>query len=149
MDKLFTAIEKRDKTANDGGTARFTPISQDPGVVALATANKNEIWKIVGGARDSDAEDLRILALTDPHKYSTLKRSAINSIQSVVEEAYISAYNQQKVAGLDEDACKAATKKQAMMIKEDQFKTLAIRFPNADDIISKNQHVKTTSALKY
>ena len=53
------------------------------------------------------------------------------------------------MAGLDEDGCKAAAKKQAMMIKEDQFKTLAIRFPTSDDIISKNQHVKTTSALKY
>ena len=80
MASSFTDIETRNKTATDEGTARFTPASQGASVVALAAANKNEIWKIVGGARDSDAEDLRILALTDPHKYSTLKRSAINAI---------------------------------------------------------------------
>ena len=150
-DALFTTIQTRDTAATDLTDARYNPPAQGAaaGVLALAAKNKSEIWKSVGGARESDAEDLRILALTNPVKYSELKRSAINAIQTVVEAAYISAYNQQKVAGLDEDLCKAAAKKQAMVIKEDQFKTLAIRFPNADDIISKNQHVKTTSSLKY
>jgi hypothetical protein len=53
------------------------------------------------------------------------------------------------LAGLDEETCRAAAKKQAMMIKDDQFKTLAIRFPNADDIISKNQGIKKNSTLNY
>ena len=146
---LFTALKKRDTDERALVAPRYATASQDADVVALVTANKNEIWKTVGGARASDAEDLRILALTNPQEYSKYKRAAIDEIKKVVEAAYISAYNQQKVAGLDEEDCKAAAKRQAMMIKEDQFKTLAIRFPTSDDIISKNQYVKTASALKY
>jgi hypothetical protein len=149
---LFDTIKQRDSDAMADSLQKFKrtamgqyPLTQNN----TAAENKSEIWKMVGGARASDAEDLRILALTDPYSYSQHKKAAINSIQNVVEQAYISTYSQNKAAGLDDDACKVAAKKQAMAIKESEFKTLAIRFPNADDIISKNQSIKTDTMIKY
>jgi len=150
MASLYVDIKAQDVTDRALVSARYTSAANaGASDVALTAANRNEIWKTVGGARAADAEDLRILSLTNPQEYSEYKRVAINEIKKVVEAAYISAYTQQKVAGLDEEDCKAAAKRQAMMIKDDQFKTLAIRFPASDDIISKNQRIKTDTALKY
>jgi hypothetical protein len=152
---LFADLQARDAQNAQSALARFTPVNSSGGGPSVlrqadqAAENKSEIWKMVGGARASDAEDLRILALTDPYSYSQHKKAAINNIQAVVEQAYISTYSQNKAAGLDDDSCKAAAKKQAMTIKDSEFKTLAIRFPNSDDIISKNQSIKTDSMIKY
>ena len=146
---LYKAITKSDTEETTLSGTRYDTANTDAAIKRRATIKTSEIWKTVGGARAADAENLRILALTNPQEYAEYKKAAIKSIQTVVETAYISAYNQQKVAGLDKEDCKAAAKRQAMMIKEDQFKTLAIRFPTSDDIISKNQRVKTDTALKY
>ena len=134
-DELFLAIKKK---TDDSGELIETHFNEEG-------TNRSAIWDIVGGTREQDAETMRLLALTNPTKYTQLKNSAIDDIKRQTEFVYISAYKQHSAAGMDEDACKETAKKAAMQSKEIGFKSLNIRLPAADDVVSKGGLVRNNN----
>jgi hypothetical protein len=89
MAALF-ALKADRETANTDLMRNAAPIDPLSGTALTPSEaqNASEVWKLTGGARDEDAEKMRILALTNPAQYSQAKAAAISAIKFVVETAY-------------------------------------------------------------
>jgi hypothetical protein len=133
---LFEAQETKLTETHDATVERFD-----------VKGAKDEIWNIVGGGREQDAETMRLLALTNPTRYTSLKNMAIAQVKENVQANYMTAYEQASLANLSVDECKAAGKKSAMTAKETGFKSIQLRFPAADDVVAKGGIVRSNNKL--
>jgi hypothetical protein len=73
---------------------------RDAANTELATkSDESSIWRDLGGAREQDAYDMRLLSLTDPYTYTNMRNNALKAVKDASEESYKAAYLQQLTAG--------------------------------------------------
>ena len=70
-----------------------------------------DVWRDVGGVREQDQFNMRLLALTKPAEYAGLKAQALEGVKSATESSYEVSLKQHLAAGVSlDDAKKAITK---------------------------------------
>ena len=106
-----------------------------------------DVWRDVGGYREQDQFNMRLLALTKPDEYAALKAGAIEGVKKATENSYSVALKQHLAAGVSMDDAKSAAKKAALATKELQMKAMKMRFPDADSQVYQAKTVRDASAF--
>ena len=77
--------------------------------LADSKLEETDVWRDVGGYREQDQFNMRLLALTKPAEYAEMKAEAIRGVKDATENSYSVALKQHLAAGISmEDAKKAA-----------------------------------------
>jgi hypothetical protein len=106
-----------------------------------------DVWRDVGGYREQDQFNMRLLALTKPSEYAGLKANAITGVKEATENSYSVALKQHLAAGVSMDDAKSAAKKAAFATKDLQMKAMKMRFPDADSQVYQAKTVRDASAF--
>ena len=106
-----------------------------------------DVWRDVGGYREQDQFNMRLLALTKPDEYAALKAGAIKGVKEATENSYSVALKQHLAAGVSMDDAKSAAKKAALATKELQMKAMKMRYPDADSAVYQQQTVRDAKAF--
>jgi hypothetical protein len=132
MDTIFKAV----KAGNELGSQ-----------LAEVKLADTDVWRDVGGVREQDKFNMRLLALTKPDEYAALKAGAIEGVKKATENAYSVALKQHLAAGVSMDDAKKAAKNAALSTKDLQMKAMKMRYPDADSAVYQQQTVRDTKAF--
>ena len=102
----------------------------------------NEIMRETGFAREKDAFDLRVKALTDAEGYKTERNKAFNAVGATVQKAYQQTYQLYRESGESDEKSRAAAKSSGMAAKKQSMEIFHRRFPDADIQVYTQQQVK-------
>jgi hypothetical protein len=144
-----------DEDSGGGGMQRASnsnslmTLFPDAGVSALVDRQfnsvedyNNEIMRETGFARERDAFDLRVKALTEPLKYNAERNKALNSVGATVQKSYQQTYELFRQSGESHEKAKAAAKSAGMQAKQLSMKQFHVRFPDSDVQVYTQQKVK-------
>ena len=145
-----------DDVSGGGGPSRrasasnsLTSLFPDAGVSSLVDRQfnsvedyNNEIMRETGFAREKDAFDLRVQALTDVSGYNAKRSAALNSVGATVQKAYQQTYELYRQSGESHEKAKAAAKNAGMQAKQLSMKQFHVRFPDSDVQVYTQQKVK-------
>ena len=106
-----------------------------------------DVWRDVGGYREQDQFNMRLLALTKPDEYAALKAGAIAGVKQATENSYSVALKQHLAAGVSMDDAKKAAKNAALATKDLQMKAMKMRYPDADSAVYQQQTVRDAKAF--
>ena len=110
------------------------------------TTSRLDAWESVGGRRDADAMNMRIMALTNPEGYQALRDEAVRAIKIAVEAAFNSSYNQFKDAGYSMQDAETEALKAAQVVKDSQYRAMHSRF--GDDSLFLKGTAHSSDAFK-
>ena len=102
----------------------------------------DEIMRETGFAREKDAFDLRVKALTDATGYKVERDAALNSVGATVQKSYQQTYQLYRESGESHEKAKAAAKSAGLQAKELGMKQFHVRFPDADIQVYTQQQVR-------
>ena len=138
-----------DATPQRATTNSLSGIFPDAGIRSMvtfqygtATNFNDEIMRETGFAREKDAFDLRVQALTDVDGYNTKRSAALNSVGATVQKAYQQTYELYRQSGESHEKAKAAAKSAGMQAKQLSMKQFHVRFPDSDVQVYTQQKVK-------
>jgi hypothetical protein len=131
-DRLFQQIQQKNFRDDMDATDKLADIS---------------VWQEVGGAREEDADELKLLALTSPLHYSQLRNNALAEVRVATIQAYHSAFKQQLKARVPEKQAKAEALKVANATKKFQMDTMKLRFPDEDTKVYINKAARQAQAF--
>ena len=88
-----------DLFANGGSSrSRLAASSRlDSGQLTKALAGDytpTDAWQDLGGSRESEQFNMRIIALSDPEHYAALRTDAMKEVKDATEKAFMTAYKQ-------------------------------------------------------
>ena len=115
--------------------------------IVTRSDNDTDIWREVGGMRERDAYNMKLLSLTDPYAYTVERNKAMAIVQTETENAYKAAYKQQIKAGASKSKAKEFAMKSAMSTKNLQTEAMKIRFPDEDTKTYINKAYKEAKAF--
>jgi hypothetical protein len=115
--------------------------------LAEAKLEDSDVWRDVGGYREQDQFNMRLLALTKPAEYAGLKAGALKSVKESTEQSYATSLKQHLAAGVSMDDSKKAAKNTAFATKELQMKAMKMRFPDSDSQVYQAKTVKDAAAF--
>jgi len=115
--------------------------------LATTSADDSSIWRDLGGAREQDAYEMRLLSLTDPYTYTDLRNKALKAVKLASEESYKAAYKQQLTAGASKSHAKDFALKAGMATKNLQMEAMRLRFPDEDTKTYINKAYKDAKAF--
>ena len=107
----------------------------------------NEIMRETGFAREKDAFDLRVKALTDASGYKVERDAALKSVGATVQKAYQQTYQLYRESGESDEKSKSAAKSTGMQAKQLGMKQFHVRFPDSDVAVYTQQQVKAANQL--
>ena len=127
----------------------------DPGVSRMAIAQygddvtnfNDEVMRETGFAREADAFDLRMQALTDPNGYNQVRKQALDSVGETVKKSYAQTYQLYRESGESHEKAKGAAKSAGMQAKSLGMKQFHVRFPDSDVQVYKAKTVKNADAF--
>ena len=102
----------------------------------------DEVMRETGFAREKDAFDLRVKALTDANGYKIERDAALNSVGATVQKSYQQTYQLYRESGESHEKAKAAAKSAGMQAKQLGMKQFHVRFPDSDVQVYTQQQVK-------
>jgi len=115
--------------------------------LADSKLEETDVWRDVGGYREQDQFNMRLLALTKPAEYAEMKAEAIRGVKDATENSYSVALKQHLAAGISMEDAKKAAKSAAMSTKDLQMKSMKMRFPDSDAAVYKQQTVRDAKAF--
>jgi hypothetical protein len=136
-------------TSRRGATNSLTSLFPDAGVSSLVDRQfnsvedyNNEIMRETGFAREKDAFDLRVQALTDVSGYNEKRSAALDSVGATVQKSYQQTYELYRQSGESHEKAKAAAKSAGLQAKQLGMKQFHVRFPDSDVLVYTQQKVK-------
>ena len=106
-----------------------------------------DVWRDVGGVREQDQFNMRLLALTKPAEYAALKAQALEGVRKATESSYEVSLKQHLAAGVSLDDAKKAARNAAIATKDLQTKAMKLRFPDQDSAVYTQQTVRDAKAF--
>ena len=102
----------------------------------------DEVMRETGFAREKDAFDLRVQALTDVSGYNLKRSDALDSVGKTVQKSYQQTYQLYRESGESHEKAKAAAKNAGLQAKQLGMKQFHVRFPDSDVQVYTQQKVK-------
>ena len=105
-----------------------------------------DAWQELGGAREQQTFDMKMLALTDPAKYATARSAALGTVKAATEVAFNTAYRQFHEAGYSREESKTMALRAASITKGVQEAAMAKKFGGNDSLFmgaSAREHAPT------
>ena len=96
----------------------------------------HDAWQDLGGSRESEQFNMRIIALSDPEKYATLRADAMNEVKDATEKAFMTAYKQFLEAGFSREEAKQMAIRAAGVTKSVQEQAMSKKFGSNDDLFT-------------
>jgi hypothetical protein len=142
-----------DDGSGGGGSNRVTnslnSLFADAGVSSMVNRHfdsvdnfNDEVMRETGFARERDAFNLRVKALTDSTGYKFERDNALDSVGQTVQKAYQQTYKLYRESGESDEKSKAAAKAAGMAAKALGMKQFHVRFPDSDVAVYTQQQVK-------
>ena len=106
----------------------------------------SDAWQELGGAREQQCFDMKMLALTDPAKYATARSAALAIVKTATEVAFNTAYRQFHEAGYSREESKTMALRAASVTKGVQEQAMAKKFGGNDSLFmgaSAREHAPT------
>ena len=98
--------------------------------------SSHDAWQDLGGSRESEQFNMRIIALSDPQKYSALRAVAMNEVKDATEKAFMTAYKQFLEAGFSREEAKQMAIRAAGVTKSVQEQAMSKKFGSNDDLFT-------------
>lgn len=96
----------------------------------------HDAWQDLGGSRESEQFNMRIIALSDPERYAALRTDAMNEVKDATEKAFITAYKQFLEAGFSREEAKQMAIRAAGVTKSVQEQAMSKKFGSNDDLFT-------------
>jgi hypothetical protein len=96
----------------------------------------HDAWQDLGGSRESEQFNMRIIALSDPEHYAALRTDAMNEVKDATEKAFITAYKQFLEAGFSREEAKQMAIRAAGVTKSVQEQAMSKKFGSNDDLFT-------------
>ena len=94
----------------------------------------HDAWSQLGGNREQQTFDMRMLALTDPGGYAKLRTAALTQVKTVTEGAFSNAYKQFVESGFSREEAKHMALQSASVTKNVQEMAMNKKFGGNDAI---------------
>ena len=117
------------------------------GELADRSVDKTVIWRDLGGMREENAYNMRLLSLTDPYEYTRRRNEAMAAVKDASEKSYIAAYGQQINAGASKSHAREFALKAGMATKNLQMEAMKVQFPDEDTKTYINKAYKDAKAF--
>ena len=95
-----------------------------------------DAWQDLGGSRESEQFNMRIIALSDPERYADLRAVAMNEVKDATEKAFMTAYKQFLEAGFSREEAKQMAIRAAGVTKSVQEQAMSKKFGSNDDLFT-------------
>ena len=95
-----------------------------------------DAWQDLGGSRESEQFNMRIIALSDPQHYADLRAVAMNEVKDATEKAFMTAYKQFLEAGFSREEAKQMAIRAAGVTKSVQEQAMSKKFGSNDDLFT-------------
>ncbi len=96
----------------------------------------HDAWQDLGGSRESEQFNMRIIALSDPQHYAALRADAMNEVKDATEKAFMTAYKQFLEAGFSREEAKQMAIRAAGVKKSVQEQAMSKKFGSNDDLFT-------------
>jgi len=96
----------------------------------------HDAWQDLGGSRESEQFNMRIIALSDPEHYAALRTDAMKEVKDATEKAFITAYKQFLEAGFSREEAKQMAIRAAGVTKSVQEQAMSKKFGSNDDLFT-------------
>jgi len=94
----------------------------------------DDAWAELGGNRESQQFDMKMLALTNPAEYATMRATALGQVKAATESSYKVAYGQFFEAGFSREEAKQMALKTASVTKSVQEQAMNKKFGGLDSV---------------
>ena len=94
----------------------------------------DDAWAELGGNREAQQFDMKMLALTNPGEYATMRATALNQVKKTTEASYSTAYGQFVEAGFSREEAKQMALKTASVTKSVQEQAMNKKFGGLDSV---------------
>ena len=122
------ALER--KTYKPGAAITVGDVADD----LKAGYSAGDAWQELGGAREQQTFDMKMLALTDPAAYATARSAALATVKAATETAFNAAYKQFHEAGYSREESKTMALRAASVTKGVQEAAMAKKFGGNDSL---------------
>ena len=96
----------------------------------------HDAWQDLGGSRESEQFNMRIIALSDPQEYAALRTDAMKEVKDATEKAFMTAYKQFLEAGFSREEAKHMAIRAAGVTKSVQEQAMSKKFGSNDDLFT-------------
>ena len=93
-----------------------------------------DAWAELGGNREAQQFDMKMLALTNPGEYATMRAAALGQVKATTEASYKAAYGQFVEAGFSREEAKQMALKTASVTKSVQEQAMNKKFGGLDSV---------------
>ena len=93
-----------------------------------------DAWAELGGNREAQQFDMKMLALTNPAEYATMRAAALGQVKKTTEASYSTAYGQFVEAGFSREEAKQMALKTASVTKSVQEQAMNKKFGGLDSV---------------
>ena len=94
----------------------------------------DDAWAELGGNREAQQFDMKMLALTNPGEYETMRAAALGQVKKTTEASYAVAYGQFVEAGFSREEAKQMALKTASITKSVQEQAMNKKFGGLDSV---------------
>jgi len=94
----------------------------------------DDAWAELGGNREAQQFDMKMLALTNPAEYATMRAAALGQVKKTTEASYATAYGQFVEAGFSREEAKQMALKTASVTKSVQEQAMNKKFGGLDSV---------------
>ena len=98
--------------------------------------SSHDAWQDLGGSRESEQFNMRIIALSDPQQYAALRAVAMDEVKDATEKAFMTAYKQFLEAGFSREEAKHMAIRAAGVTKSVQEQAMSKKFGSNDDLFT-------------
>ena len=140
--------EVRRLIGENGGGA-MVPAGRAGEAGAVEPAPTVNAWRSTGGARDAEAMDMRIKALSQPAEYHRLRTAAVDEIQKAVTTAFNAAYAQFVSAGYSNEDAEKEALKGAQVVKDSMYKAMHAKFGDDELFLRGTSHHNTAFKIPH
>jgi len=130
MELFVNSIASRTPYAGEG--AKYKVGSVEDSLKADYTVD--DAWAELGGNREAQQFDMKMLALTNPAEYATMRAAALAQVKKTTEASYAVAYGQFVEAGFSREEAKQMALKTASITKSVQEQAMNKKFGGLDSV---------------
>ena len=94
----------------------------------------DDAWAELGGNREAQQFDMKMLALTNPAEYASMRAAALGQVKATTEASYATAYKQFVEAGFSREEAKQMALKTASVTKSVQEQAMNKKFGGLDSV---------------
>ena len=120
------------RTAYTGDGAKYKVSNVEDSLKADYTVD--DAWAELGGNREAQQFDMKMLALTNPGEYATMRATALGQVKATTEASYAAAYKQFVEAGFSREEAKQMALKTASVTKSVQEQAMNKKFGGLDSV---------------